>query len=107
MPNLKKTTSRPWIPKPKGKRYKSHQSKEDNKVYHTRRWRRLRELVLQQEPLCRECKKRNVITPANVVNHIIRIADGGEAFALDNLQPLCTKCHNSKSGKEAHIKKKY
>ena len=95
------------MPKPKGKRYRTHQSKEANAIYHTARWKRIRYLVLKSEPLCRECKKQGKIVPAKVVDHIIRIVDGGEPFALNNLQPLCTKCHNSKSGKEAHIKKQY
>ena len=35
-----------------------------------RRWRAIRESILSREPLCRECGKRNRITPANEIDHI-------------------------------------
>lgn len=63
--------------------------------YDTARWKRLRRFVLSQEPLCRRCGR-----PAQVVDHIRPIKKGGSATDLDNLQPLCTPCHNAKSSKD-------
>ena len=107
MPNLKKTTQRPWIPKPKPRSEGTWQGKETNAIYHTTRWKRLRLIQLKRHPLCVECNKNSRVKAANVADHIIRITDGGEPYDLNNLQSLCTACHNSKSGKEAHIIKVY
>ena len=78
--------------------------KAEIKFYQSPRWRRLRALILQREPLCRECKKQSRITEAKVMDHIVSIRLGGERLNEDNLQPLCHSCHNSKSGKEGNGK---
>jgi 5-methylcytosine-specific restriction protein A len=54
-------------------------------------WRRLRLMVLNREPLCRKCQR-----PATVVDHIRPLNDGGPND-LDNLQPLCKRCHDHKT----------
>ena len=46
-------------------------------------------------PLCVVCG-----APVEVTDHIVPINQGGQVYALDNLQSLCHPCHNSKSGKE-------
>lgn len=78
-----------------------------NPWYHTPAWRALRAAILRDEPLCRECKKQGIVTAANLVDHIKPVSTGynevdRECLMWDekNLQPLCTPCHNSKSGKE-------
>lgn len=43
-----------------------------------------------------------MVTPVQVTDHIVPINEGGAMYDWDNLQSLCTQCHNSKSGKEAH-----
>lgn len=60
---------------------------------------KLRELHLNREPLCREC-----MAPGEVVDHIIRINAGGKRDDPDNLQTLCSSCHNIKRGKESQEK---
>lgn len=57
------------------------------------RWRRVREVVLATSPLCTECSRQGIITPATDVHHVIARRDGGPD-ALDNLQPLCHACHS-------------
>jgi len=59
-----------------------------------RRWRKLRLIVLREEPLCRMCQQIGRATLAMVVDHIKPKRLGG-TDARDNLQPLCTLCHNS------------
>lgn len=60
-------------------------------------WRRLRLMVLRDEPLCRECTRDGRTTPAAEVDHI----DGNvHNLALDNLQPLCKRCHSAKTVRE-------
>ena len=40
--------------------------------------------------------RNNVITPMELVDHIIPIAEGGALYDLENLQSLCAACHNKK-----------
>jgi 5-methylcytosine-specific restriction endonuclease McrA len=58
------------------------------------RWRRLRRIVLAQEPLCRMCTAVGRTTAAVVVDHIKAKRDGG-TDARENLQPLCSTCHDA------------
>jgi 5-methylcytosine-specific restriction protein A len=60
-------------------------------------WRALRLVVLAEEPLCRECMKKGVLTLATEVDHIIPIVDGGGVLDRSNLQPLCKPCHSRKT----------
>lgn len=61
------------------------------------RWQRLRRMVLNSEPLCRECKRRGIDRLANEVDHI----DGNVwNLAWENLQPLCKSCHSQKTARE-------
>lgn len=69
--------------------------------YHTTAWRALRESVLRDEPLCRECRDNGIIMVAQMVDHIHPVRLGGSFTNIDNLQPLCNSCHAKKSGKES------
>lgn len=60
------------------------------------RWTKLRLIVLQREPLCRECMKNNIVTQATEVDHIIAKRNGGKD-SFDNLQSLCKSCHSMKT----------
>ena len=70
--------------------------RERSDEYNTRQWRKLRASILMDEPLCRGCK----LAVATVIDHIKAVRSGGEFWDLENLQPLCKRCHNSKSGRE-------
>ena len=59
------------------------------------KWRKLREQVLYQQPLCVMCG-----AVAVDVDHIIPIRQGGPVLAVDNLQPLCRQCHVRKTTRE-------
>ncbi len=103
MPNLPKHKKKPWI---KAKKQKPTGWGQDHAIYNSDRWRRLRLIQLNKEPLCEIHKERNEIVGATVVDHKIAIQDGGEAWNEDNLQSLCGPCHNRKSGKEKRTKTK-
>ena len=60
------------------------------------RWRRLRAAILAREPLCRTCGR-----PADEVDHIVPLAQGGAAYDEANLQPICIECHGSKTAAES------
>ena len=66
--------------------------------YQSQPWRELRAFILSEEPFCRRCKVENYLVPAEVVDHIIDIADDpSKKLDINNLQPLCKKCHSSKT----------
>ena len=66
--------------------------------YHSTGWRKTRAYWLNQEPLCRSCQR-----PAEMVDHIVPIHEGGDPWDLNNLQSLCNSCHARKRGKEGAI----
>lgn len=69
--------------------------------YQTPEWTALSKLVRSEEPLCRECKKANTLTPTECIDHIIpHRGDWDKFIDRDNLQSLCARCHNRKSRQE-------
>lgn len=58
--------------------------------------RKLRALLLAQEPMCRACKRAS----ATQADHIVPRYKGG-ADEFGNLQPLCAPCHAEKTAKES------
>ena len=68
-------------------------------------WRRLREVVLDAEPLCRHCMERGKLTPAAEVDHIMPLRDGGKNDR-ENLQSLCGPCHDEKTIRDLKARRK-
>ena len=64
------------------------------------RWQRARKIFLSRYPLCAECQKNGILTPATVVDHIIpHRGDRNLFWDENNWQPLCKSCHDRKTGK--------
>ncbi len=74
--------------------------KSNSSIYKSRQWRRVRQLVLHKQPICVMCERKNKFVTANTIDHITPINKGGAIWAIDNLQALCSSCHNSKSSKD-------
>lgn len=77
-------------------------SRSNGNLYNDVRWRGvngLRQQVLREEPLCRECLKEGVVQPTTQVDHI-RDHCGNEDLFFDrgNLQGLCATHHSRKTG---------
>ena len=87
----------------------THMREVDNaSFYNSRRWRSISKYFRKKHPLCAQCERDgNGPTSATVCDHIKPISMYGMGVATDikNLQSLCTKCHNSKSGKESSEKR--
>ena len=64
------------------------------RIYDKQQWRRLREQILRERPLCVMCLERGITKPAVDVDHIIPIADGGDPWALSNTRGLCHEDHS-------------
>ena len=59
-------------------------------------WRTLRAVVLQQQPLCNECKASGYLVIAREVDHIDNDASNNLRC---NLQGLCKMHHSQKTGR--------
>jgi len=63
---------------------------------YTSAWDKARKAFLTAHPLCAECAKRGVQTPASHVDHITpHKGDKALFWNRANWQPLCPTCHNS------------
>ena len=94
MPFKPENKRRPWLTKDK------RRERGLDLFYQGRRWRVLRNKYIQNNPLCVYCEKDGRLIKGNVVDHIVPRTQGGSDYSLDNLQTLCTSCHNSKSSGE-------
>jgi 5-methylcytosine-specific restriction endonuclease McrA len=66
-------------------------------VYLSKRWRKLRRLVLDEEPYCQQgdCQ-----APSAEVDHVIRIEVGGHPWDRANLMAMCGPHHSAKTAAE-------
>jgi len=72
--------------------------KDRQKFYGSKEWQAIREIVLQRDPLCVHCLKKDKHTHSYAVDHIIPLEDApGRCLLLSNLQGLCGACHSRKS----------
>ena len=62
--------------------------------YKTGRWRRLRDMQLNSEPLCRMCVEVDRLTPATVCDHVEPHRGDETLFWSGPFQSLCVACHN-------------
>lgn len=62
-------------------------------------WRKLRLLILAEEPLCRRCAAEGRTTAAEHVDHDVPLERGGTNDRA-NLVPLCHPCHSRKTVEE-------
>lgn len=65
------------------------------RLYNNPAWRRLRDSVLKEHPLCTYCEEAGHVTAADTVDHYIPHR-GDEKLFWDrgNLRACCTPCHN-------------
>lgn len=63
-----------------------------------RRWQKARAGYLAEHPLCLCCLKDGVTEAATVVDHVIpHRGDEGLFWDRANWQPLCKRCHDTKT----------
>nr|BDD47921.1 HNH nuclease [Campylobacterota bacterium] len=82
---------------------KYERNQDSRKFYSSSQWKKVRDVAIKSEPICRMCKR----TPAQMVDHIIPILNGGCKLCLDNLQPLCNYCHGHKTKTESNLHRPY
>ena len=69
---------------------------ERRKVYQSARWRKVRSIVLNRDPLCRSCRR----AASRECDHVVPVAQGGAEWDTDNMQGLCSPCHSRKTATE-------
>lgn len=72
-------------------------------LYNTPQWKSLRELKIDNDPLCELCRPIGRLTPATEIDHIKSISESNyqELFLdYDNLQSLCNPCHRFKTNRD-------
>jgi 5-methylcytosine-specific restriction enzyme A len=85
-------------PKPKIDLYQAKLAR--TRFYVSPKWRRLRALKLQINPLCEICQKAGKLVAATTVHHDIeRLARPDLAYDLDNLVSCCSPCHSIEHNK--------
>ena len=69
-----------------------------NKFYKSKEWIKGRQLaIVRDHALCRDCLDKDVITPYNIVHHIVPIKeDWSKRLDIDNLACLCESCHQKR-----------
>ena len=92
--NIKKPKRVKW------KKYVDEDTKTDLDYYNSMAWRKLRRSYISEHPLCEECLKHNVITPAIHVHHLrpfmsekTETARWNTLLNEKNLRSLCYSCH--------------
>lgn len=95
--------NRPWLKTTKqGNRYQ----KPSSWFYHSSEWKRIRAAKLAKDPYCEcdNCKGKKI--PAQMVDHIRRIEEGGSMTDFNNLQSMTNSCHARKSAIESNKSRK-
>lgn len=106
MPTAPIVKKKPW----QTERVVHKRVKDMRWFYNNRRWRKFSKQYKIDNPLCCKCEEKGLLSETKRTDHKEVFEVCPEGFDLNNLQskymqPLCVKCHLSKSGKEAHINK--
>lgn len=79
---------------------------ESQKLYNTRRWKRIRARQLAKEPWCTACLEAGIFTVATECDHIVPHRGDPVKFYRGPLQSLCHYCHSRKTASELFGKTK-
>lgn len=80
-----------WLKKDISKGFTTHSQQG---FYNTKAWKELRIMKLNLNPICEECERKGMVTPAQVINHIRPVTTHPDLkLELSNLESLCSYCH--------------
>lgn len=80
-------------------------------IYASPEWKKVRRFVISRSNgLCEECLKRNKVKPGKEVDHVTELTDKNKhlwniAYNPENLQLLCSDCHNEKHDRSIGLQK--
>jgi 5-methylcytosine-specific restriction protein A len=84
--------------KAREQRYNQAGRPRRHKIYWSSSWQAVRRQYREEHPLCEACLRDGVVKPADLVHHKVEISEGGDPFDVENLESLCTSCHNRVHG---------
>lgn len=90
----------PNLPRNKKQSHGKREPTGDRRFYKSRRWASIRRDQLQTYPLCEVHRAAGFLVAADVVDHVVRMTDGGSQSDGRNLMSLCSTCHDRKSALE-------
>lgn len=64
------------------------------RLYDTHRWRKLRRLLLRNNPLCKRCENMGIVKVASVIDHTVPARVYDDFYNTNNLVPVCVQCHS-------------
>jgi 5-methylcytosine-specific restriction protein A len=67
--------------------------------HHSARWTAKSRAYRSRHPLCEDCLELGIVRPADLVDHVHELRDGGQLLDDSNLRSLCRKHHAKKSMK--------
>ena len=81
--------------------------RKSDPFYMSAPWRRLREQVLDEQPLCEDCLLVDRVTPATEIDHVLPRASHPELeLEITNCRGLCKSHHSSKTMKELNARRR-
>jgi 5-methylcytosine-specific restriction protein A len=80
--------------------YEKYRRDKDTWKRYGNRWRKIREIFIRENPLCKVCKSKGKLVSANEVHHKIPIIKGG-SHNKGNLMSLCKICHSEITARES------
>lgn len=82
-----------------------------SKFYNARAWRKVSRAFRDKNKFCVDCEAEGIVSESKVTDHIrglgFLIDNGIDPYDEKELQALCNKCHNKKSGRESRVGKGY
>lgn len=61
-----------------------------------------RKRIMQEQPLCKMCENKGIVTSGVEMDHIVPLFKGGSNND-DNLQMLCVECHRAKTANDLGV----
>ena len=92
---------------------RSTRKEEKHQLYNNSQWKKLSKLYRQQNPLCEECLKNDIVTAASSCHHrlsphdpnISEVEQYRRLLSWDNLESVCHACHQRIHEQQERIKK--
>jgi len=98
---------RPWNLKKARVSQPAMSDRPRDPFYHTTRWKKESRAFRQANPLCVECKKEGITSPAEITDHIIPKDICSDPWDQGNWQGLCKKHHAVKAVRDRQLIKKH
>ncbi|WP_408734794.1 HNH endonuclease [Gluconobacter morbifer] len=81
----------------RNQQYDRHRGSASARGY-DRKWQAFRKWFLIRNPLCHDCRREQLLTPATEVHHIQKLRDAPDRrLDATNCMALCHSCHSTRT----------